>query len=343
MQKFDMANGPAVFIMPFWCKEGGEEVAETWLNVTLDSIRNQTDSNWKLLIADGNSPSEKAKSYLRQLAQASNGKIEIIFMPHSDGPGHARNVAIKHAYEAGYPFIVFLDADDLAHPQRVEIARKIFSSRPEVGVVYSTFQVIDEEGNVVPREKLSQSIVEILESHDSGNPPQGKGAWIKIATETGYTNLTSATSVRTQIAYTHPFPPEKVSEDYYAWLVYSASGAEFAYTPLTPTRYRIPQHSAGSASRSREGGRHGFYATKCRVDSAGFAAAAKLALERGEITEDQQEALTIKFFLKEAETMGREQELDLAKQCYRNAVAKNQVTAQRLLQELHFQDRAWAK
>lgn len=341
MTAFDMKNGAAVFIMPHW-SNGGSGMEKTWLDKTLETIKNQTDSNWKILIADGNSPSEEAKDYLRQLEKEFNGKLEVIYMTHSDGPGHARNVAIKKAYEDGHPFIVFLDADDLADPKRVEIARKTFLENENAGVVYSTFQVIDERDNIVPREKLSQSIVEILESHDTA-PPQGKDTWIKIATETGYTNLTSATSVRTQIAFTNLFPPEKVSEDYYAWLVYSASGAEFAYTPDSPTLYRIPQNTEGSASRSREGGKKGFYTTKCRVDEAGFQAASSIALNRGSITETQKTKLYIKFLLKEAETMGREEQFDLAENCYTKAVTMDKSIAADLVKELGFSDRSWAK
>ena len=342
MSKFDMANGPAVFIMPHWSKEG-TELERNWLNATLESIKAQTDSNWKILIADGNSPSEKAKAYLRQLVEEFGGKLDVIFMEKSDGPGHARNVAIQQAYEAGYPFIVFLDADDITGAKRVESARKIFLSNPAVGVVYTTFEIIDEMGQVVPREKLSQSIVEILESHESGNPPQGKDAWIKIATETGYTNLTSATAVRTEVAYNNQFPPEKVSEDYYTWLVYSASGAEFAYTPDAPTKYRIPQNTAGSASRTREGGKHGFYATKCRVDEAGFDKASSIALNNGAITADRAKTLKVKFLLKEAETMGREQEFELAKACYVKAVQMDAAIAAEQLKGFGFEDRVWTK
>ncbi|MFC1596168.1 glycosyltransferase family A protein [Candidatus Margulisiibacteriota bacterium] len=335
----DMKNGSAVFIIPHW-SNNGSGLEKEWLNKTLETIKNQTDPNWKILIADGNSPSEEAKDYLRQLEQEFEGKLEVIFMPHSDGPGHARNVAIEKAYKDGHPFIVFLDADDLADPKRVEMARKVFLANENAGVVYSTFQVIDEHGNVVPVANLSESIVEILESHDTA-PPQGKETWIKIATETGYTNLTSATSVRTEIAHSHPFPPEKVSEDYYAWLVYSASGAEFVYTPDTPTLYRIPQNTEGSASRSREGGKKGFYTTKCRVDEMGFEAASGIALERNTITAAQKEKLHIKFLLKEAETMGREEQFDLAKMCYSKAVNISSEQTAAVVEEFGFGDRQW--
>jgi len=339
MTEFDMKNGSAVFIMPHW-SNGGAGLEREWLDKTINTIKNQTDPNWKILIADGNSPSMEAKDYLIQLEKEFNGKLEIIHMEHSDGPGHARNVAIKKAYKDGHPFIVFLDADDLADPKRVEIARKIFLENENAGVVYSTFQVIDEHSNIVPREQLSESIIEILESHDTA-PPQGKETWIQIATETGYTNLTSATSVRTEIAHANLFPPEKVSEDYYAWLVYSASGAEFVYTPDTPTLYRIPQNTEGSASRSREGGKKGFYTTKCRVDEAGFNAASKISLKRGMITEEKKTKLYIKFMLKEAETMGREEQLDLAEMCYTKAVGTDKTIAANLVKELNFSDRQW--
>jgi len=339
MTAFNMKSGSAVFIMPHW-SNNGSGLEKEWLNKTLDTIKNQTDPNWKVLIADGNSPSEEAKAYLRQLETEFDGKLEVIFMPQSDGPGHARNVAIEKAYQDGHPFIVFLDADDLADPKRVEVARKTFLENENAGVVYSTFQVIDEYDNVVPRSILSQSIVEILESHDTA-PPQGKDTWIQIATETGYTNLTSATSVRTEIAHANLFPPEKVSEDYYAWLVYSASGAEFVYTPDSPTLYRIPQNTEGSASRSREGGKTGFYTTKCRVDEAGFIAASTIALERGDITEDRKQKLYVKFLLKEAETMGREEQLDLAKMCCTKATEIDNAIAADLVKELGFGDRQW--
>jgi len=339
MSTFDMKNGTAVFIMPHW-SNGGSGLEKEWLNKTLETIKNQTDPNWKILIADGNSPSTEAKDYLRQLEKEFNGKLEVIFMPHSDGPGHARNIAIEKAYTDGHPFIVFLDADDLADSKRVEVTRKLFLENANAGVVYSTFSVIDEHGVIVPRNKLSQSIVEILESHDTA-PPQGKDTWIKIATETGYTNLTSATSVRTEIAHTYLFPPEKVSEDYYTWLVYSASGAEFVYTPDTPTCYRIPQNTEGSVSRSREGGKAGFYATKCRVDEMGFLAASAIALDRKTITAEQKTKLYIKFLLKEAETMGREEQFELAKTCYAKAVELDKSLCASLVKELGFETRPW--
>ncbi len=79
------------------------------------------------------------------------------------------------------------------------------------------------------------------------------------------------------------------------------------------------------------------------MDSAGFEAASSLALERGDITAEQKSTLFIKFWLKEAETMGREKQLGLAEQCYKEAVELDQDVAATILKEFGFEDRAWVK
>ena len=66
MTKMDMKNGAAAIIMPHW-SNGGSGLEKKWLETTLATIKNQTDPNWKILIADGNSPSQEAKDYLKQL------------------------------------------------------------------------------------------------------------------------------------------------------------------------------------------------------------------------------------------------------------------------------------
>ena len=73
----------------------------------------------------------------------------------------------------------------------------------------------------------------------------------------------------------------------------------------------------------------------------GFQAAAKIALERGAITQDQMQALHVKFLIKEAETMGRERELDLAKDCYRQAIDINRDTTVNTVKALGFSNREW--
>ena len=69
------------------------------------------------------------------------------------------------ALERGQSIILFNDSDDISHPRRVEILKKIFLENPQVDVVCSTFEVIDENNILTPTEKISTPILEILESH----------------------------------------------------------------------------------------------------------------------------------------------------------------------------------
>ncbi len=336
----DFKNGPATFIMPHYLKE--DEESRRHLNETVDTVLNQTDPNWKLVIVDDLSPSEDTRNYLNIVKERAPEKINIIFKDTNDGPGYCRNMGVRWAKENGSPFVLFIDADDLADPRRLECVRRIFVEDHEASVVYMTFKVVDENSQIVSWEKLSPSIVEILESHQ-GNPPQGKNAWIEIGTTKGYTNLTSATAVKTDIAFKFPFPPEKVSEDSHTWMRYSAGGDKFVYCPEAPTLYRIPQNTAGSSSRTREGGRHGFYVQKARVDTEGFMEAVKLAIENGKIKESEKDELCIRFYVKLGETMVKEQFMDIAMEQIRKSVAISKEITEKVVAEKGLGGREWTK
>jgi glycosyltransferase involved in cell wall biosynthesis len=331
-------DGIATFVMPHWRDEN--VVSKRYLDETLKNIFDQTDPNWQLVIIDDLSPCKEAVDYLDEVKANYPDKIHIIRKKTNNGPGFCRNMGIKWAYEHKSPLVLFNDADDISDVRRLEVARKIFVKDPEASVVYTTFKVIDEDSKLVPMENLTQSIIEILEGHQH-NPPQGPNAWIEIGTEKGYTNLTSATVVDTELAYKYPFPPEKVSEDSNAWMRYSAGGGKFVYSGEIPTLYRIPQHTAGSSSRSREGGKHGFYVAKARVDTDGFTRAVEIAITNGKIKVEQRDQLLIKFYLKLGETMYRESEMDIAQQQVHRAWLIDEEITKKVIKEKGFQ--SWAR
>ena len=336
-EEMDIKNGTATFVMPHYLTDNG--IQKRYLDETLDTVLKQTDPNWQLVIIDDLSPCKEAVDYLQTVKAKAPDKIHIIMKKTNDGPGFCRNLGIKWAYEHNSPIVLFIDADDLSDHKRLELARKIMVADPLASVVYSTFKVIDEDSKEVEWDKLSGSIQEIIEGHH-GTPPQGFNAWIDIGTEKGYTNLTSATVVRTEVAYKFPFPPEKVSEDSNAWMRYSAGGGKFVYCGDIPTLYRIPQHTAGSASRTREGGRDAFYVTKCRVDTDGFVRAVEIAITNGKIQVEQRDELMVKFHLKLGETMRREAQMELA---YDQARLANKVSPEmtrKWIEKMGFQ--GWA-
>jgi hypothetical protein len=148
----------------------------------------------------------------------------------------------------------------------------------EVGLVYSSFVPIDCDGNVISPSQLTPSIRLILENADSGQV-QGTDAWLLMALERGYTNLTSTTSVRLDFALSAPFPDSPVSEDFHTWMRLGAAGAGFQRLRMTTCQYRIWGGESGSSCRSRIGA--AFYQLKARTDILGFEEALSIAIARG--------------------------------------------------------------
>ncbi|HEX3048879.1 MAG TPA: glycosyltransferase family 2 protein [Bacillota bacterium] len=304
-------SGPrlATFVIPNYWQDFAK--CQKYLPQTLQGIYDQTDTQWQIIIIDDNSPSPEMPDYLNQLQKSRPDQITLVCKKTNDGAGVCRNIGIEMAAQSGSPLILFNDADDVSHPRRLETVRRILDEDPEIDVVYSTFNAIDEENNRIPLSRLAPTILEEIESHQSG-PPQGFHAWIEIGTAKGYSNLTSSTAVRTGLAMKYPFPPERVSEDSHTWMRYSAGGNKFHYTPVIPTLYRIPQNVHGSSSWTREGGKRYFLEKKAEVDTQGFIEAIQIAAKRPDLRDFNPDQLLAKFHLRLAETFAKEKENDLA-------------------------------
>ena len=81
--------------------------SENFLFETIDSILNQTYTNWELIIVDDNSNSE-TKQILKQYS--SHPKIKIIWLKKNKGPGFCRNIAMRNSQSE---YIAFIDSDDI--------------------------------------------------------------------------------------------------------------------------------------------------------------------------------------------------------------------------------------
>jgi glycosyltransferase involved in cell wall biosynthesis len=266
---------------------------------TLESLVGQSDTRWRAVIVDDDSTFAWTE---QDLDGFDPQRMHVVRRSSNTGPGECRNVGVGRAAGAGAPFVLFQDADDLAHPDRLRSARRVFEEEPETDFLYSAFDVIGEHGEPVPRDEISGSVLEIIDSHD--NPVEGRDAWIPVATETGYTTLTSTVAVRTELALRHPFPACHASEDTHAWLRMMADGGELRFVGGVRAGYRIRGGEHGSASRERQG--ESFYWSMLQVDLDGFVKAMNSALEQGRIKAEQCPDLLRDYHLKQAETMESE-------------------------------------
>jgi glycosyltransferase involved in cell wall biosynthesis len=309
----------SAFIIPHyvngWEEQKGNE--KRLIAETVEGLFSQTDEDWCAFIVVDMPPKQEISDYLSHLKRKYYPKIDVIFLERHVGPGVSRNVGVLKALERGHSMILFNDSDDISHPKRLEVVKKIFFENPQIGVVYSTFEVIDEYNMATPKEKISSPILEILESHVP-NPLEGSNIWIKMGTETGITNITSSTAARIKFAYLCPFPNEKASEDFHSWMRMSAFGASFKYTPLIPTKYRIPSFMKYQASRTRIGPNN-FNHIKARVDSDGFSKAIEIALARNIIKPEEIPLLKAKFYKRSAKSMKWQMENELANELLNKA------------------------
>ena len=266
-------NKTAAFIMPL--KLNGSELELSLFKTAVESIKNQTDKDWILVLVDDYSNNKVVYDYVDKIKEDLKEKIHVIYSEKNNGPGVSRNIGISYAHEIGAPFVVFLDSDDVSDPRRLELVRKAFEDET-VNVVYTSFDVIDENGNIVPDDKINMSVREIIDGHKV-DIVEGENAWIQITMKKKYTNLTSCTAVRTSLAYEEKFPQAYVSEDCHTWMRYGAHPGKFVFLRDIKGGYRI---CSGTSSRSRSENVD-FYGKMMQMDSAGFEAALELAKKYG--------------------------------------------------------------
>ncbi|WP_345092363.1 glycosyltransferase family 2 protein [Flavobacterium chungnamense] len=141
--------------------------AEKYLNEAIDSVLNQTYSNFELIILnDKSTDSSKAiiESYL-----AKDSRIVFIDKETNVGPANLRNQGFDLARGT---YIALLDADDIAKPTRFEKQIAILKYNPEIGVCGTWFTTFgDKEKNKVLQhpEKHNQIKVNFLIDCTIGN------------------------------------------------------------------------------------------------------------------------------------------------------------------------------
>lgn len=97
---------------------------------TLESVQRQTWKNWECIIVDDGS-TDASEEIISEF-KFKDERIRFIKQINS-GPSSARNNGITHAQGE---FLMFLDADDLLVPSKIERQLEVFAMNPSVGIVY---------------------------------------------------------------------------------------------------------------------------------------------------------------------------------------------------------------
>lgn len=106
----------------------------------IDSVLNQSYSNWEMLIVDDCS-TDKSRDIILKYSK-SNKKIKTFFLEKNVGPAEARNIAINNATGK---YIAFLDSDDVWRKHKLE--RQInFMNNNKISFSFTSYQPISENG-----------------------------------------------------------------------------------------------------------------------------------------------------------------------------------------------------
>ena len=111
-----------------------------YLADTIESIINQTYSNWELLITDDCS-TDITWQLLQEYANKDK-RIKVFQLTKNSGPGIARNNSIQHSTGR---FIAFCDSDDQWLQNKLE--KQInFMLEKDCALSFSSYKIIDEVG-----------------------------------------------------------------------------------------------------------------------------------------------------------------------------------------------------
>ena len=103
------------------------------------SVRNQTMQDLEIIVVDDGS-TDDTQDILRDLERSA--WIHMVITEHQ-GASAARNTGIRHARGGD---IAFLDCDDAWLPEKLARQLDYFRKHPEVGLVYTGFEIVGEDG-----------------------------------------------------------------------------------------------------------------------------------------------------------------------------------------------------
>jgi teichuronic acid biosynthesis glycosyltransferase TuaG len=119
--------------------------SEKFISDTIQSIQNQTYTNWEMIIVDDCS-TDKTVEIIQEFMD-NDPRIHLIKLNTNSGTGIARNTALQ-AVSGRY--IAFVDADDLWEPEK--LSKQIdFMETNNLPFTFSFYDLINEEGQPLNR------------------------------------------------------------------------------------------------------------------------------------------------------------------------------------------------
>lgn len=107
------------------------------------SVLQQTYKDYELIVVDDGSTDNSLKIIHSFISTHPTAAIRVISQENGGTPSHARNVGI---HQSSGKYILPLDADDLIHPQMLELGVRALEHNPDIGFVYTDHHNLKPDG-----------------------------------------------------------------------------------------------------------------------------------------------------------------------------------------------------
>ena len=202
--------------------------ASPYLRRSIDSLLRQSFREWELIAVENGSGDDSAAI----LASYDDQRIRSFCFPANIG----RTPALRYAFrEARGEYIAVLDADDIAHPERLLRQVDHLDSHPEIVLLGTWADHIDADDTVIGAWTPPTEAAALLTSMASENPIVHSSAMYRAA------------SAREVGGYPEHCP---YSQDYGLWLRLLALGAP-GMLPHSLTQFRILPSSMTRSPKHR--------------------------------------------------------------------------------------------
>ena len=112
---------------------------ERFLRPAIESILDQTFTDFEFLIVDDASTDDTPAI----IQSYQDSRIRVLRTECKSGAGYARNLGLRNARGE---YVAVLDADDVAYPHRLATQAAFLDAHPEIALVGSAYDLIDESG-----------------------------------------------------------------------------------------------------------------------------------------------------------------------------------------------------
>ncbi len=188
-----------------------------FIALAIESVQQQTWSDWELLIVDDGSTDESCSIARRFASQDSRIRV---YTQENSGQALARNAGIERT---SAPLVCFVDSDDLWTSAKLERQVAVVGGDSTIDVLYGEEDLIDENGQPIAERKM---------------PRHAGSIWRQLLVDNFITFSTTMVR-RAALERVGGFDPAiRHADDYDLWLRLSVF-ANFEYRPELWGYYRV--------------------------------------------------------------------------------------------------------